>query len=197
MSDTLIIIIALVAIAQVIYWTIACVNLASRKGYDTTAAGYLGFFMGLFGFLYYWAMPANEPRRSEKNGKNELPQGEEMASRIGLELQTAPASGAFVAAVVPESPAAVAGFQAGDLLVTLAGRELTARSREQLAALKEFISILPGDVDFTASVRRGDELLRLAVRPRGPSSNPQAVRFDTQSQQWKAWISGKWERIEH
>ena len=81
-------------------------------------------------------------------------------SWIGLDVQpilkSSPVErGALVGGTVEGSPAAQAGFMAGDVLVTLDGHEVNVRFAEELPLFNQLVMRLPRGKPVSAIVRRG------------------------------------------
>jgi serine protease Do len=81
-------------------------------------------------------------------------------SWIGLDVQpilkSSPVErGALVGGTVEGSPAAKAGFMAGDVLVTLDGHEVNVRFAEELPLFNQLVMRLPRGKPVSAIVRRG------------------------------------------
>jgi len=75
--------------------------------------------------------------------------------------------GVLLASVDPESPAAAAGLQIGDLLLSLAGRRLSGVNREEIPAIQQAIAELPIDRAVAVEVLRDGKPLTLSLTPRG------------------------------
>ncbi len=93
--------------------------------------------------------------------------GEITRAWLGLEVQPLLRSqqeegGVLVGGTIPESPAERAGFQAGDLLISLAGHPIHVRHPEELPALNRLIAELEVGAEVDAVVLRGG--LRQALR---------------------------------
>ena len=91
-------------------------------------------------------------------------------SWIGLDVQPMLRSsplerGALVGGTVEGSPAAKAGFMAGDVLVRLADREVTVRFAEELPLFNQLVMRLPLGKPVAAVVRRGGVERTLSVTP--------------------------------
>jgi len=96
-------------------------------------------------------------------------------SSLGLTLQPVGAlaetalgaapDGVLVSAVRELSPAAGAGIRAGDFLVALDGVPVTARFDEELPRIYQRVARLPRDRDAVLTVHRGEQRLRVPVRP--------------------------------
>jgi serine protease Do len=91
-------------------------------------------------------------------------------SWIGLEVQPLLKSsdlerGALVGGTIAGSPAARAGFESGDILRTLAGRDITVRFAEQIPPFNQMVMRLPPGKPVEAVVARGTVEKRLSVIP--------------------------------
>jgi len=84
--------------------------------------------------------------------------------------------GALVASVAKDSPAEQAGVQAGDRLVSYAGRELRARYAEELPEINRLMLGTPPGTEVELRLLRGQRELKLAARPvaRGAAQGEQA-----------------------
>lgn len=71
-----------------------------------------------------------------------------------------PVGRAVIAAIVPGSPAEAAGFQRGDVIFEIAGRDA-----KNVAAVARLVRVEMGHLT-TIQVKRGDEFLELPVEPR-------------------------------
>jgi serine protease Do len=99
-------------------------------------------------------------------------------SWIGLDVQpllksSAAEHGALVGGTVEGSPAAVAGFAAGDLLLKLDGRDVNVRFAEELPLFNQAVMHLSLGKPVTAVVRRGGVDRTLSVIP-GERENAEA-----------------------
>ncbi|MDD5224123.1 MAG: PDZ domain-containing protein [bacterium] len=97
--------------------------------------------------------------------------GKVVRSWFGLDLQpllksSPEAKGVLVSGTIEGSPAEKAGFQAGDILVRVAGQETNVRFAEQLPLLNQILLNFPVDREVTAVVRREGKELTLKVTPR-------------------------------
>ena len=72
--------------------------------------------------------------------------------------------GALVSAVLPDSPAAAAGLQPGDILLALDGAPVEVRFFEQVPVLYERIAELPVARQVALEVERGGRRLRLEAK---------------------------------
>jgi serine protease Do len=91
-------------------------------------------------------------------------------SWIGLEtqplLRTSPQErGVLVSGTITGSPAAAAGFQAGDVLVRLGAEEVSVRFAEELPLFNQLVMRLPRGQKVEAVVLRGGERKTLTVVP--------------------------------
>jgi serine protease Do len=91
-------------------------------------------------------------------------------SWIGLDVQPMLRSsplerGALVGGTVEGSPAAKAGFMAGDVLVRLADHDVTVRFAEELPLFNQLVMRLPLGKPIAAVVRRGGAERMLSVTP--------------------------------
>jgi serine protease Do len=116
------------------------------------------------------AIPANIAQRV----CNEIiERGSVRRAWLGVEIQpllkSGPArSGALVAGVIADSPAARAGLQAGDVLVSLAGQQVNIHHEEEIPPVTQLIASLPIGKQIEATVRRDGQTktLRLATMER-------------------------------
>jgi len=86
--------------------------------------------------------------------------------------------GVLVGGVIPGSPAATAGFKPGDVLVRLAGKEVSVRFAEELPLFNQMVASLPVGQEVEAVVLRdGKEVtLRVGTRER-PEAQPRPREF--------------------
>ena len=73
-------------------------------------------------------------------------------------------SGILVAGTIEDSPAARAGFERGDILVKLAGREVTAHFQEELPLFNLYVAGLPIGESMQAEVLRAGKTITLDVK---------------------------------
>ncbi|MFH0938943.1 MAG: PDZ domain-containing protein [Planctomycetota bacterium] len=73
--------------------------------------------------------------------------------------------GALIGGVIADSPAEKAGFQSGDLLVRLNGKDVEARFREQIPLLQQMIADLPINREIKAVVLRAGAEKTLKITP--------------------------------
>ena len=107
-------------------------------------------------------------------------------SWLGLEIQpllkgTVPARGALVSGVVADSPAAQAGFQSQDLLVSLDGKEINVRFDEELPVLNLMVTGIPIGKEVAAIVQRAGQEVPLKIRT---VAREPAVFRQTEFKQW-------------
>jgi serine protease Do len=91
-------------------------------------------------------------------------------SWIGLEAQpllrtSAQERGVLVSGTITGSPAAAAGFQAGDILVRLGAEDVSVRFAEELPLFNQLVMRLPRGQKVEAVVLRGGERKTLTVVP--------------------------------
>ena len=95
--------------------------------------------------------------------------GKVARSWIGLDVQpmltSQSGSGILVGGAVPRSPAADAGFRPGDILVSLAGVNVSVRVPEELPLFNQLVAALPVGKPVEANVLRGGEAIALQVTP--------------------------------
>ncbi len=86
-------------------------------------------------------------------------------------VQGVPADGAQIGTVYPNTPAAAAGFQSGDIILEIDGRPIG----RQLGVIKQAAEHNSG-TPITAVVQRGAQRLNLQVTP-GPWTGPQGDKY--------------------
>jgi serine protease Do len=91
-------------------------------------------------------------------------------SWIGLEVQPVlksadPERGALVGGTIEGSPAARAGFESGDMLLKLAGRDVWIRFAEEIPLFNQMVMRLPPGRPVEAVVKRGGAERTLTVTP--------------------------------
>jgi len=134
--------------------------------------------MGLGG-----AIPSNLAR----GVANELIQrGKVKRSWIGVEVQPilkshARETGVLVSGTLKGSPAEKAGFRPGDILVSLAGQEITVRYAEELPRFTQFVAAIPVGQEVEAVILRDGQQKRLTL----VTEERQRAREDTR--EIKAW----------
>ena len=94
--------------------------------------------------------------------------GKVRRSWIGLDVQpllkaSTSQRGALVGGAVEGSPAAKAGFAAGDVLIRLGGRDINVRFEEELPLFNQFVMRLPRGQPIAATVLRGSAEKTLSV----------------------------------
>ncbi len=102
-----------------------------------------------------------------------LSEGRVTRSWIGVKCQalqdlegwfgTARDEGVLVASIDTRSPAEKAGLQAGDVILAIDGKTVSARFEEQLPAFYKLIADHPIGAKISLNVRRGDQVLPLEV----------------------------------
>jgi serine protease Do len=86
--------------------------------------------------------------------------------------------GVLVGGVIPGSPAATAGFKPGDVLVRLAGREISVRFAEELPLFNQMVASLPVGQEVEAVVLRdGKEVTLRVVTQERPEAQPRPREF--------------------
>lgn len=100
---------------------------------------------------------------------------------IGLEIQpllksSSGTRGALVGGTIAESPAAAAGFESGDVLLKLAGRDVTIRFAEELPPFNQLVMRLPPGKPVDAVVLRDGRERTLRVTPADRESVEARVR---------------------
>ncbi len=100
---------------------------------------------------------------------------------LGLEVQPLLASlkesrGALVGGTIDGSPAESAGFQSGDVLMKLAGHDITVRFAEEVPIFNQLVMRLPIGKPVQAVVRRGAAEKTLTVTPSERESVESRIR---------------------
>lgn len=90
-------------------------------------------------------------------------------SWLGMEIQPLPkgtgqTNGVLVAGVIADTPAAQAGLRSGDILLRLAGHDLTIRYDEEIPLLNQMVSALPVGEETDALVWRDGKEVALKIR---------------------------------
>jgi serine protease Do len=118
------------------------------------------------------AIPGNLAREV---ARTLIADGKVVRAWIGLEVQpllkSSPhPSGVLVSGTVPGSPADEAGFQSGDVLVSLGGQPTTVTIPEELPIFNRLVADLPLDKATEATVLRdgAENVLRISPSPREP-----------------------------
>ena len=78
-------------------------------------------------------------------------------------FETEPSPGVIIRSVEPDSPAARAGIQAGDVLVAYGGRQISAQFQEELPAIYKLIADTPVGEAVEQLIERNGEELRFQV----------------------------------
>jgi serine protease Do len=97
-------------------------------------------------------------------------EGRVRRSWIGLEVQpllkgAGQARGALVSGAIEGSPAARAGFEAGDILIRLGARDVDVRFAEELPLFNQYVMRLPRGTPVQAVVLRGGSRRTMSVVP--------------------------------
>ncbi|HTZ18449.1 MAG TPA: PDZ domain-containing protein [Dissulfurispiraceae bacterium] len=92
-------------------------------------------------------------------------------SWIGLEFQpllkgTKQDRGVVVSGVLPGSPAEKSGFEAGDVILSVAGKPVGVKFSEELPLLSQMIEALPAGQDIGIALLRDSRPLELRITPR-------------------------------
>ena len=78
-------------------------------------------------------------------------------------FETEPSPGVIIRSVEPDSPAALAGIQAGDVLVAYGGQQISAQFQEELPAIYKLIADTPVGEAVEQLIERNGEELRFQV----------------------------------
>jgi serine protease Do len=125
------------------------------------------------------AIPGNLAR---KVADELIARGKVRRSWVGLDVQPQfkhlgeeASRGVLISGVIANSPAALSGLQAGDLMIKLAGKETTARYEEELPDFMRLVTSLPIGQEVPAEIlRAGKKIsLRLAPLERGELNPPE------------------------
>ncbi|MBP5093071.1 MAG: PDZ domain-containing protein [Abditibacteriota bacterium] len=113
------------------------------------------------------AIPSN---LAFKVAKSIIATGDVERAWIGLDVQPrlatqADMKGALVSGVLPDSPAAKAGFAAGDIILSVDGRPVDIAFREQVPLFNGFIADLSIGKEHAAVVSRGGEEKTISFTP--------------------------------
>ena len=129
------------------------------------------------------AIPSNlaRPVAEEIIARGSVPR-----SWLGLEIQpllkgATDTRGALVNGVVADSPAAQAGFQSGDILVRLDGKEISVRFDEELPVLNLLVAGIPIGKEVAATVLRAGQEVPLKIRT---AEREPVVFRQTEFKQW-------------
>lgn len=112
--------------------------------------------------------------------------GKVTRSWLGIEIQPllkdgAHTRGVLISSVIEDSPAGLAGFKSGDILLRIAGQDVTARFDEEIPLLNQMISALPVGQEFDAVVWRDGQQLKLRVR------TAERERAESKTHELKQW----------
>jgi len=125
------------------------INTAVARGSATTAASNIGFAISVAE-----ALPVMASLRRVADGEERR----EGFLGVNLDDRTDGGLGALIVAVQPDTPAAVAGVENGDVVIALDGAAIQGAAG-LIAAIRD---LEPGDVTVV-TVRRGDGVIDLAV----------------------------------
>jgi len=88
--------------------------------------------------------------------------------------------GVLVAGVLPDSPAKVAGIMPGDVLIKLAGRDISVRFSEELPLFNQMVADLPiGQAVEAVVLRAGKEISVKIIPQERPEAEPRQREFKT------------------
>ncbi len=73
--------------------------------------------------------------------------------------------GLLISGFLADSPAAAAGFESGDILIALNGKEVGARFKEEIPIFNQYVADLPIDTPIEAVVLRDGTETKLTVTP--------------------------------
>lgn len=125
------------------------INTAVARGSATTAASNIGFAISVAE-----ALPVLASLRRVADGEERR----EGFLGVNLDDRTDGGLGALIVAVQPDTPAAVAGVENGDVVIALDGAAIQGAAG-LIAAIRD---LEPGDITVV-TVRRGDGVIELAV----------------------------------
>jgi len=125
------------------------INTAVARGSATTAASNIGFAISVAE-----ALPVLASLRRVADGEERR----EGFLGVNLDDRTDGGLGALIVAVQPDTPAALAGVENGDVVIALDGAAIQGAAG-LIAAIRD---LEPGDVTVV-TVRRGDGVIDLAV----------------------------------
>jgi len=118
------------------------------------------------------AIPGNLARRV---ADDLLARGEVVRAWLGLEAQPLlrshdVAAGVLVSGTIPGSPAEAAGLQSGDIVLALAGRQVSVRAPEELPEFNRMVADLPLGEEVAIDILRdgAHQVIRAAPRKREP-----------------------------
>jgi serine protease Do len=118
------------------------------------------------------AIPGNLARRV---ADDLIARGEVVRAWLGLEAQPLlrshdVAAGVLISGTIPGSPAEAAGLQSGDIILALAGREVSVRAPEELPEFNRIVADLPLGEEVAIDILRdgAHQVIRAAPRKREP-----------------------------
>ncbi|MDH7603082.1 MAG: PDZ domain-containing protein [Armatimonadota bacterium] len=129
------------------------------------------------------AIPSNLAREvAEQIIKN----GRVIRSWLGIEVQPLLKSsnlekGILVSNVLDGTPAEAAGLKPGDVIVSLAGREVTARFREDIPIFNQFVADLEPNKPVEAKILRAGKEITLTITP---AERPKASEKQHEIKAW-------------
>lgn len=86
--------------------------------------------------------------------------------------------GALIGGVIPGSPAATAGFKAGDIFIRLAGNDISGRFAEEMPLFNQMVAALPiGKVAEAIILRDGKEMTLKVTPQERPEARPKPREF--------------------
>jgi serine protease Do len=89
--------------------------------------------------------------------------------------------GILVSGVLDGCPAQKAGLKSGDVLLSLAGREVVAKFREEIPLFNQFVSGLPPGKPVEAKILRADKEITLTITP---ADRPKAMEKEHELKSW-------------
>ena len=126
-----------------------------------------------------------------------LSQGKVVRSWIGVNCQelqnlegwfgTALNEGVLIASVDPKSPAEEAGLQAGDIVLKVDGKPVSARFAEELPAFYKMIADYPAGTNIRLSMLRGNKAVNIEVATRELGD---ALGEDLDCKDWSFTVKG-------
>lgn len=117
--------------------------------------------------------------------------GRVIRSWLGIEVQPLLKSsktekGILVGSVFKGTPAEKAGLQPGDIILSLAGREVTARFREDIPVFNQFVADLPPNKPVEARILRGGKEMTISITP---TERPKASEKQHEIKAWGMCVS--------